>query len=232
MFERYTEKARRVIFFSRYEASQFGSPYIEAEHLLLGLLREDKIFAVRHMTPTQMDAIRHEIESHTVIREKVSTSVDLPLSNESKRILAYAAEEAELAGHKHIGTEHLAAGILREEGCFASVLLRAHGVELKTIREEMKAGWLGDPMAVIGGEGMGTKRAGWANAEFRCGNEKLGVSVLSLVPRVGEKVQLNTEGTDKRYRVIDVVYAFEQPPHINPEFPYLARGVIIQLENE
>ena len=45
MFERYTEKARRVIFFARYEASQFGSPYIETEHLLLGLLREDKALA-------------------------------------------------------------------------------------------------------------------------------------------------------------------------------------------
>jgi ATP-dependent Clp protease ATP-binding subunit ClpC len=232
MFERYTEKARRVIFFSRYEASQFGSPYIEAEHLLLGLLREDKMFAARHLTPTQVEAIRHEIESRTVIREKVSTSVDLPLSNESKRILAYAAEESELAGHKHIGTEHLAAGMLREEGCFAAGLLRAHGMELKTIREEMKAGWLGDPAAIFGGEGAGIKRAGWTNAEFRCGEEKLGASVLALVPRVGEKVLLKTEGTDRRFRVVDVVYTFELPPHLNPEFPYLARGVIIQLENE
>jgi len=49
MFERYTEKARRVIFFARYEASQFGSPYIETEHLLLGLLREDKALANRFL---------------------------------------------------------------------------------------------------------------------------------------------------------------------------------------
>jgi len=51
MFERYTEKARRVIFFARYEASQFGSPYIETEHLLLGLLREDKQLANRFLRP-------------------------------------------------------------------------------------------------------------------------------------------------------------------------------------
>src|SRR5579883_715386 len=83
MFERYTEKARRVIFFARYEASQFGSPYIETEHLLLGLLREDKALANRFLrSHAALESIRKQIEAHTTIREKVSTSVDLPLSNE------------------------------------------------------------------------------------------------------------------------------------------------------
>ena len=96
MFERYTEKARRVIFFARYEASQFGSPYIETEHLLLGLLREDKALTNRFLrSHASVESIRKQIEGHTTIREKVSTSVDLPLSNECKRVLAYAAEEAE-----------------------------------------------------------------------------------------------------------------------------------------
>jgi len=100
MFERYTEKARRVIFFARYEASQFGSPYIETEHLLLGLLREDKALTTRFLrSHTSVESIRKQIEAHTTIREKVSTSVDLPLSNECKRVLAYAAEEAERLGH-------------------------------------------------------------------------------------------------------------------------------------
>src|ERR1035438_1086649 len=108
MFERYTEKARRVIFFARYEASQFGSPYIETEHLLLGLLREDKALTNRFLrSHASVESIRKQIEGHTTIREKVSTSVDLPLSNECKRVLAYAAEEAERLSHKHIGTEHL-----------------------------------------------------------------------------------------------------------------------------
>ena len=96
MFERYTEKARRVIFFARYEASQFGSPYIETEHLLLGLLREDKQLANRFLrSHAAVDSIRKQIEGHTTVREKVSTSVDLPLSHECKRVLAYGAEEAE-----------------------------------------------------------------------------------------------------------------------------------------
>ena len=139
MFERYTEKARRVIFFARYEASQFGSPYIETEHLLLGLLREDKQLANRFLrSHAAVDSIRKQIEGHTTVREKVSTSVDLPLSHECKRVLAYGAEEAERLNHKHIGTEHLLLGLLREEKCFAAEILHERGLRLSTIREELQ----------------------------------------------------------------------------------------------
>src|ERR1700748_2457502 len=138
MFERYTEKARRVIFFARYEASQFGSPYIETEHLLLGLLREDKQLANRFLrSHAAVDSIRKQIEGHTTAREKVSTSVDLPLSHECKRVLAYGAEEAERLNHKHIGTEHLLLGLLREEKCFAAEILHERGLRLSTMREEL-----------------------------------------------------------------------------------------------
>ena len=138
MFERYTEKARRVIFFARYEASQFGSPYIETEHLLLGLLREDKALSNRFLrSHASVESIRKQIEAHTTIREKVSTSVDLPLSNECKRVLAYAAEEAERLSNKHIGTEHLLLGLLREEKCFASEILLERGLRLSTVRDEL-----------------------------------------------------------------------------------------------
>ncbi len=138
MFERYTEKARRVIFFARYEASQFGSPYIEAEHILLGILREDKALTNRFLkSNASVESIRKQIEAHTTIGEKVSTSVDLPLSNESKRTLAYAAEEAERLAQQHLGTEHLFLGLLREEKCFAAELLRERGVTLSAVREEL-----------------------------------------------------------------------------------------------
>ncbi len=138
MFERYTEKARRVIFFARYEASQFGSPYIETEHLLLGLLREDKALTFRFLrSHASVESIRKQIEGHITIREKVSTSVDLPLSNECKRVLAYAAEEAERLSHKHVGTEHLLLGLLREEKCFAAEILHERGLHLSTVREEL-----------------------------------------------------------------------------------------------
>src|SRR5712691_10535306 len=138
MFERYTEKARRVIFFARYEASQFGSPYIETEHLLLGLLREDKTLTNRFLrSHASIESIRKQVEGRTPSREKVSTSVDLPLSQECKRVLAYAAEEAERLANKHIGTEHLLLGLLREDKSFAAEILHERGLRLSTIREEL-----------------------------------------------------------------------------------------------
>ena len=138
MFERYTEKARRVVFFARYEASQLGSPYIEAEHLLLGILREDKAVANRFLrSHAAIDSIRKQIEGHTTLREKVSTSVDLPLSHECKRVVAYGAEEAERLNHKHISTEHLLLGLLREEKSFAAGILHERGLRLSQVREEI-----------------------------------------------------------------------------------------------
>jgi hypothetical protein len=139
MFERYTEKARRTIFFARYEASQFGSPYIETEYLLLGLLREDKGLANRFLrSHADVESIRKQIFSHTASRETVSTSVDLPLSHECKRVLAYGAEESERLNHKHIGTDHLLLGLLREEECFAAQLLRERGLILEAVRQQVQ----------------------------------------------------------------------------------------------
>lgn len=139
MFDRYTDKARRAIFFARYEASQFGSPYIETEHLLLGLLREDKALANRFLRSyAAVESIRRQIEAHNTIREKVSISVDLPLSQECKRALAYAAEEGERLNHDRIGTPHLLLGLLRVEKSFATQLLHERGVTGDWAREEVR----------------------------------------------------------------------------------------------
>jgi len=138
MFERYTEKARRVIFFARYEASQFGSPTMETEHLLLGLLREDRALLHRlRPSGATIESIRKQIEARTPIREKVATSVDLPLSEEFKRVLDHATEEADRLSHKHIGSDHLLLGLLREEKCFAAEILQGYGLRVEPIREEI-----------------------------------------------------------------------------------------------
>src|SRR5512133_492173 len=139
MFERYTERARRVLFFARYEASQLGSISIETEHLLLGLIREGKgltsrIFARSHLS---LEHIRKEIEGRTVFREKVSTSVEIPFSAETKRVLQFAAEEADRLLHNYIGTEHLLLGILREERSVAASILMEKGMRLHTVREDI-----------------------------------------------------------------------------------------------
>ncbi len=138
MFERYTERARRVIFFARYEASQYGSPYIETEHLLLGLLREDPVLCRDFLGPTSIATdIRAEIESQITRRERISTSVEMPLTEECKKVLKLAAEESERLAHRHIGTEHVLVALSRVEGSLAAGLLRERGIKPEAIREQL-----------------------------------------------------------------------------------------------
>jgi hypothetical protein len=129
MFERYTEKARRVIFFARYEASLYGSPYIETEHLLLGLLREDQSLAKWFPgEPNAATSIRSEIEKQITRGERIATSVEVPLTQEGKEVLNLAADTAERLGHRHVDTVHLLIGILRAEESLAAKILTARGV--------------------------------------------------------------------------------------------------------
>ncbi|MCG6928144.1 MAG: ATP-dependent Clp protease ATP-binding subunit [Acidobacteria bacterium] len=151
MFERYTERARRVIFFARYEASQLGSPSIETEHLLLGLIREGKGLTSRLFGKKEVstEEIRKEIEDGSPYREKVSTSVDIPLSEDSKRVLGYASEEAERMLHNYIGTEHILLGLLRGESTVAAKILNQKGMGLPGVREDI--------VAMVGERAAGSK---------------------------------------------------------------------------
>jgi ATP-dependent Clp protease ATP-binding subunit ClpC len=138
MFEKYNEKARRALFFARYEASKLGSKVIESEHILLGILREGEdiikeIFSRFNVKP---EDIRRGIEGDRIFVERISSTAELPLSEESKKILAYASHEAESMMHPYVGTEHLLIGILRVDGSVAGRLLTAHGFNLYGVREE------------------------------------------------------------------------------------------------
>ena len=139
MFERYTERARRVIFFARYEASQLGSSYIGTEHLLLGLMRESDGITSKLLSKSRLklDVIRKEIEGRTINRDKISTSIEIPLSPETKRVLVYAAEEAEKLLHKYIGTEHILLGLLREKKSLAAKILVEKGMRFTDVKEEL-----------------------------------------------------------------------------------------------
>ena len=137
MFERYREDARRAIFFARWQAQQAGSGYIEPEHLLLGLTHDadskaNQLFSLA----AQVDSFRRQLGSHA--SAKSPTSVDLPLSNASKRILAYTAEEAERLPSKHIGTEHLLLGLLREKKSSVPEALAAVGIDLHSARNRIR----------------------------------------------------------------------------------------------
>ncbi len=138
MFERYTEKARRVIFFARYEASQYGSMTIETEHLLLGLFREDHTLARKFLGEKGgAQSLREEIESQITRGERISTSVEVPLSAECMSVLQMATAESERLGDKHVGTEHLLLGILQQDGSFGARLLTERGLTLPWLREEL-----------------------------------------------------------------------------------------------
>jgi ATP-dependent Clp protease ATP-binding subunit ClpC len=137
MFERYTEKARRTIFFARYEASQFGSPYIETEHLLLGLIREDRALTYALLTPEDAANIRSAIESHSKSEKKVSTNIDLPLSPECRQVLNNAAKQADQLSDQHIGTEHLLLGLLSQTSSGAAELL-TRGVTAERVLQNLK----------------------------------------------------------------------------------------------
>jgi ATP-dependent Clp protease ATP-binding subunit ClpC len=133
MFERFTEKARRTIFFARHEASQYGSPFIEAPHLILGLLRESYP-TIRMVSGVDRETLQQAVAALcTKSSEVIPSSVDLPVSHACRRALAFAAEESERLGHRHIGPEHLLLGVLRENGPEAQVLA-GFQIELKTVR--------------------------------------------------------------------------------------------------
>ena len=136
MFERYTEAARRALFFARYETSQFGGTAIETEHLLLGLLHRGKGLVARILAHAQvpLDSLRTEIEGRLSSGVKVATSVEIPFSAETKRVLQFAAQEADRLKHNHIGTEHLLLGLLREEKSVAASILVGRGLRLEEVR--------------------------------------------------------------------------------------------------
>src|SRR6202451_2935321 len=138
MFERYTEKARRVVFFARFEASRYGNHYIETEHLLLGLLREDLPLLKIFLGDGDIEGnLRSEVERHIKQGEWMSTSVEIPLTSECQKALKFASEEAQRLASRHIGTEHVLLGMLGVEESLAAKLLEARGLRAATVREKV-----------------------------------------------------------------------------------------------
>lgn len=136
MFERYTESARRALFFARYEVCQLGARKIETEHLLLGVSRAARGVVARVLEEADLstDTLRREIAGMTTTRGRISASVEIPFSESTKRTLQFAVEEADRLTHRYIGVEHLLLGILRENDAVAAPLLASHGVKLGDVR--------------------------------------------------------------------------------------------------
>ncbi len=140
MFERFTEKARRALFFSRYEATHLGAAAIEPEHLLLGVLREDTRLSQRYFHGYRTaELIRKEIERHSTGAKRVPTSKILTLSPSSKRVLSLADDESRNSYHPVVTTEHMLVGILRDKESFISKLLYDLGLSLDQIRDHTRS---------------------------------------------------------------------------------------------
>ncbi len=137
MFERYTEEARRALFYARFETTQRGGTSIESEHLLVGLTRETRgpvnaILAHFQVTP---QTVLREIEARVPLKERIPASVEIPFSPEVGRTLTNTVEEADRLRHLHIGPEHLFLALLGEEQSVAASVLNHHGVTLAAARE-------------------------------------------------------------------------------------------------
>jgi ATP-dependent Clp protease ATP-binding subunit ClpC len=143
MFEKYTEKAKKVLFLARYEASQMGSRVIGSEHLLLGLLKEgdelvQELFA---KAGVNIELLRAEMEARGPSGEKQVTPIEIPFSEEAKKVLSCAEEEAERLLHPHVSDEHILLGLLRVEESAAGRLLAEKGMRLYALREDTVAAW-------------------------------------------------------------------------------------------
>ena len=141
MFERYSEQARRALFFARYEAGRLGSRTIESEHVLLGILREGEevVGEIFRRFQVRPEDVRREIEAARVSEETIPSTIEMPLSEDSKKILAYASHEAESLRHSQVGSGHLLLGALRVEGCAAARILVGQGFDIHRVREELGA---------------------------------------------------------------------------------------------
>jgi ATP-dependent Clp protease ATP-binding subunit ClpC len=157
MFERYTERARRVLFFARYECTELGSSIIETEHVLLGLLRDGSGLAGRILSTSPLSADRLRTELLRRIgppQAKIAPSVEIPFGPHIKRALLYTVEEADRLQHSYIASEHLLLGLLREHGSIAAQVLEAEGLRADVVREEARAQLTdrrlvtGDPLAL------------------------------------------------------------------------------------
>jgi len=139
MFNRFTERARKVIILAKEEARRFNHDYIGTEHILLGLIREGEgvAAAVLQKMGVSLENIRLEIEK--LVQPGPTTQIigDIPFTPRAKKALELAAEEARSLGHNYIGTEHLLLGLIREgEGVASQVLLNL-GLDLNSVRNEV-----------------------------------------------------------------------------------------------
>ena len=167
MYERFTDRARKVMQLANQEAQRFNHEYIGTEHVLLGLIKEGSGVAANVLKNLDIDLrkIRMEVEKLVQSGPDMVTMGKLPQTPRAKKVIEYSMEEARNLNHNYVGTEHILLGLLREqEGVAAQVLLNL-GLKLEDVREEV-LNLLGHGMENEGGEraGMGGRATAGAGA--------------------------------------------------------------------
>ena len=139
MFNRFTERSRRVVILAQEEAKRFNHDYIGTEHILLGLIREGEgvAAAVLQHLGLSSDQIRLEVEKLVQIGPSTIVSGDLPFTPKAKKVIELAMDEARNLGHTYIGTEHLLLGLIQDEGV-AQQVLQSLGLEPGKVRQTVK----------------------------------------------------------------------------------------------
>jgi len=138
MFERFTDRARRVVVLAQEEARELGHNYIGTEHILLGLLREEDGLAARALAAMGigLDVVRREVRQIIGPGEGQEAG-HIPFTPRAKKVLELSLREALTLGHNYIGTEHILLGLVREgEGVAAQVLMKM-GADLNRVRQEV-----------------------------------------------------------------------------------------------
>ena len=140
MWQRYTERTRRVIFFAQEEAARRHVEYVGTEHLLLGLIREDDSVAAKILQRLGVnpDQLRQEVERRVALGQD-ELGQGLRLTHDAKRVIDLAYEEARQLNNDYIGTEHLLLGLIRQEKTIAAEALARVGVDLERARREIVA---------------------------------------------------------------------------------------------
>lgn len=205
MFERYNERARRAIFCARVEASELGCEQIEVDFILLGIAREDPSLTVDWLGANYAE-LRGTADRLYARRKEIPTHMDIPLSDASRRVLAYAAEEAERLAHQWIGTGHLFLALLREDN-LAAKMLRERSGDVSAVRVAIAQ----EPERV-----EARQRAGFAVADPArpspfgvlmrlCAEDGQEIAAVAWegrrIPQAGETISLPGIGDGKAYLV-------------------------------
>jgi 2-amino-4-hydroxy-6-hydroxymethyldihydropteridine diphosphokinase len=201
MFERFTERARKVVVLAQDEAGRFGHDYIGTEHLFIGLVNEGEGVAAQalHYLNVTLDGVREQVES--IVGYGEGTSQQAPFTPYAKKVLELALREAMQLGHNYIGTEHILLGLATEREGVAARILSNLDVESSRVRSEVLRRLGKQPTRVFLslGSNLGDRLA----------------YLKSAVAALDEGPHMKVIGASKVYETVPVEVTDEQPDYLN-----------------